>query len=214
MRPAIQTWRKLKEVQVNALYMESDPAGEVARRWLHWGVSDAAALDLNNKTLQMEAEFSRSLFEGKDERYGRFGTWAKMPNGKKHYTLTARRHFVNKWKTEIYDDPELVSGLEKTSQDEDWILRLANSQVHPTIGSHERIMSIPILVTTAALAVLDILVSLKFVSLRYPSTTGQLSTGEFMQSYPPSLEFLAPLWDRVYRTFQELQTLILRALNE
>ena len=88
MRPAIQTWRKLKEVQVNALYMESDPAGEVAWRWLHWGVSDAAALDPNNKTLEMEAEFSRRLFEGKDERYGRFGTWAKMPNGKKtpyHY---------------------------------------------------------------------------------------------------------------------------------
>ena len=109
----------------------------------------------------------RRMYEDKGERkYGKVGTWAELSDGQKHHKIAPRRHFIREWKSSAYSEP--VSKLNQDKEDEDWLMSLANAQVHPTVGSHDSIMAVPIVALSSVMHMMDLLVSAKIVSVDHP----------------------------------------------
>ena len=89
--PAVS--RAAHELFIDATFLRLDASGKSAIRMLDWQLSDTARI--NSDDLGLQADLEKMKEEYKDDKnFGRWGTWAELPNDKKYHSFDSRMQYV------------------------------------------------------------------------------------------------------------------------
>ena len=122
--------RVIDELYTDALFIRLDTSGASAIRMLDWQLAETVRVNPQNPVLRHQLTTVSAKY-GRDDHYGKPGSWARLPNGKKYYNFETRKRHVLKELEDENPPAELGEEVWQFIRDEARAQRaLTNAAVH------------------------------------------------------------------------------------
>ena len=122
--------RVMDELYTDALFIRLDTSGASAIRMLDWQLAETVKVNPQNPVLRDQLATVSAKYE-RDDHYGKPGSWARLPTGKKYYNFETRKRHVLKELEDENPPVELGAEVWQFIRDEARAQRaLTNTTVH------------------------------------------------------------------------------------